>query len=139
MPTRLHQKCREAGCRNRTDARSGYCADHEHVNTQREVRNAHRRDDEVSRMYSTARWRKFCLHVLNRNPLCQRLQAGQPCRNAATLVHHLISPRVRPDLFLAPENVVALCAQCHPPSEGTPDWVAGVDFSASVIAPPMVV
>jgi hypothetical protein len=102
--------------------------------------NERRRNDEVRKMYAQARWPKSQHHFLNSNPMCQRLQPdGSPCRNGATLVHHLISPRQRPDLFVDPHNVVALCANCHPTSEGTPQWVAGRDYSVSVIEPPMCV
>jgi len=142
MPDRLHQACRENGCRKRTNARSGYCPDHEKANTALEAQRIHnreRRDDPINKMYETRAWEAFRLHVLNRNPLCQRIGTdGMQCRYPATLIHHLISPRVDVNKFMDPQNVVALCAACHPPSEGTPDWVAGRDFVESVIAAPTV-
>jgi hypothetical protein len=77
---------------------------------------------------------------LARNSICQKIQRdGQQCRNGASIVHHLISPRARPDLFLDVHNVVALCAACHPGGEcGTPDWVSGRDYVSSVISAPTV-
>jgi len=80
-------------------------------------------------MYQRAPWPKFRATLLGQNVLCQKLdRGGAQCRNVSTLVHHLISPRVRPDLFVDPGNCVALCAHCHPPDEGTPHWRPGVDF-----------
>ena len=142
MPDRLHQACRESGCKNRTNARSGYCADHEYQNSAQGSRKAYdnsRRNDPVHRLYTLARWRKFERIMLNRNPVCQRIGPdGKQCRNAATLGHHLVSPRQRLDLFLVYDNVLALCANCHPPTEGTPDWIVDRDYVPSVIAPPTV-
>lgn len=137
MPQRLFQNCREPGCRNRTNARSGYCEAHETANTSLEARKKYdeaRRDDTVARMYHTSAWFVFRRHVLNRNPICQRIGTDmKQCRYAAMLLHHLVSPRVNPALFLVPSNVIALCDRCHPPDEGTPDWIEGRDYVPSVI------
>jgi hypothetical protein len=43
------------------------------------------------------------------------------CRDAATDVHHLISPRIRRDLFTTPANVVCLCKRHHHKVAGEPD------------------
>jgi hypothetical protein len=54
------------------------------------------------------------------------------CLNASTDVHHLISPRVDPSLFMSPLNVCALCKDCHPAGvAGTPDWCEGKDYVAT--------
>ena len=99
-----------------------------------------KKNDPVNRLYGLASWFRFKLHVLNRNPLCQRILPGsRQCTYPATTVHHLISPRQRPDLFLDAKNVVCLCPNCHPGGkEGTPLWQPGKDYVASVIAPPTV-
>jgi len=142
MPFRLHQECREPGCFKRTNARSGYCEAHETKNSASAARKEYdkrRKEDPVARLYAMAAWQRFRQFFFNRNPICQRIGAdGKQCREVATLIHHLLSPRKRPDLFLDPKNVVALCAHCHPPDEGTPDWVAGRDYVPSVIEPPTV-
>jgi hypothetical protein len=90
-------------------------------------------------MYSRAPWPAFRLLMLGQNPICQRIQRdGKQCRNAATLVHHLLSPRVRPDLFVDPGNVACLCEHCHPTEEGTPHWRSGVDYIPTQFKPPRV-
>src|ERR1019366_10418928 len=76
-------------------------------------------DDAVDKKYHTAAWTHFRAALLVRNPQCQRLDHGEECRNAGKILHHLISPRVRADLFLTPSNVVALCADHHPSDDGT--------------------
>jgi hypothetical protein len=143
MPNRLFQHCRENGCCNRTNTRSGYCADHEKDNTaldRRKQHDAERRNDPVSKMYHTPEWPAFRIFIFNRNQICQRIGSdGMQCRFPSTILHHLISPRVKPELFLDPHNVVALCEHCHPPDEGTPDWIAGRDFVVSIIEPPTCV
>jgi hypothetical protein len=61
--------------------------------------------------------------------MCQRIQKnGEQCHEPAKIVHHLWSPRQRPDLFIVPSNVVCLCANDHPTDEGTPAWREGVDY-----------
>ncbi len=98
-----------------------------------------KKNDHVNRLYELASWGRFKIHVLNRNPICQRIIRGEQCHAPAKVVHHLISPRQRPDLFLDAKNVVCLCPNCHPGGEaGTPEWKEGVDFVPSVISPPTV-
>ncbi len=98
-----------------------------------------KKNDPVNRLYWLASWFRFKLHCLNRNPICQRIIRGEQCHNPAWVVHHLISPRERPDLFLDATNVVCLCANCHPGGEeGTPEWKEGVDYVPSLISPPTV-
>lgn len=87
------------------------------------------KDDSIRRWYAREPWTSFRAVMLGQNPFCQRIQKdGKQCRNAATLVHHLISPRLRRDLFVDPANAVCLCDRCHPTDEGTPHWRPGVDY-----------
>lgn len=105
---------------------SRFCAAHQNDPTV--SRHAGRVRDAIDRLYHTVRWFKTRHLMLSNNPVCQRLHNGVQCRNGATLVHHLLSPRQRPDLFVVPDNLVALCVNCHPSDEGTPHWREGVDF-----------
>lgn len=116
--------CREGGCPQKAEADSHYCAKHQKADTRvRRVR------DDVDRRYTRAPWPAFRLTMLGQNPICQRLdRRGEQCNAPARLVHHLLSPRERPDLFVDPNNVVCLCEHCHPPDEGTPWWVEGRDY-----------
>jgi hypothetical protein len=94
------------------------------------------RNDPVTRLYGQNRWLDFRRMMLSENYMCQRINAGVQCQRLATLAHHLISPRQRPDLFVDPLNVVALCAGCHPTSEGTPLWRCGVEYVKTVFRLP---
>jgi hypothetical protein len=106
-----------------------------------------RRDQTEARKYNgddryqQPAWRKTSLKMKTLNPICQKIPntgggaglyaIGEQCHNPATICHHLISPKQRPDLFLVPSNLVCLCAQDHPDAEGTPDWVVGIDYVAT--------
>lgn len=84
--------------------------------------------DEIDLWYGRIRWIRFRDSVLARRPICQRIVKSEPCHNAATLVHHLQSPRMHPDLFTDWDNVLALCESCHTPEAGTPHWRRDVDY-----------
>lgn len=114
-------------CRNcgRASTQGGYCEQHQ----QASARGDKRVRDDVDKRYTRAPWPSFRLTMLGQNPICQRLdRRGEQCNSPARLVHHLLSPRVRPDLFVEPSNVVCLCEHCHPSDEGTPGWVEGRDY-----------
>jgi len=121
--------CRQAGCHQPAERDGGgFCKLHADKNDQRDQRNFARRHDEIGRMYSTARWINFRAWILRHRPLCQRIEGGVVCLKQGKILHHIFSPRVRPDLFVDPANVVVLCLHCHPPDEGTPWWKPGVDY-----------
>lgn len=131
--------CREPECRQPSAPEGkGFCSAHVKTNTFSEQRKFERKHDLVSRMYWREPWPSFRRMMLGQNYMCQRLYAGVQCPRFATLLHHLLSPRERPDLFVDPMNVVCLCAGCHPTSEGTPLWRVGVEFVKTVFAPPNV-
>jgi hypothetical protein len=136
MPNRLEQVCRESGCFKRTRDRSGYCADHQKANTAKEAKKLyyHERDanDPVRKLYGTP-WKHFVEWLETQgNVMCQRLEDGEQCNRFKDLYHHLISPRTRPDLMLDPKNVIGLCRQHHPDTDGTPEWREGVDYIPTV-------
>jgi 5-methylcytosine-specific restriction protein A len=120
----MMKPCRQAGCPNLV-AEGPYCERHRHDNDQKH--------DAVDRMYRLAPWVHFRKWFLSMNPACQRLVNGKPCNHPAIIVHHLISPRVAPQLFLVASNCAALCRKHHPNDDGTPWWVAGVDFVKTAI------
>jgi hypothetical protein len=62
--------------------------------------------------------------------MCARIQRdGGRCKNPATVVHHLVSPKDAPSLFLVVANVVPVCSGCHPAGEcGTPEWKPNADY-----------
>lgn len=127
--------CRECG--KLAERGSVFCK--EHVDKHESFDAAHARvHDAVDLMYGRVRWINFREFILHRRPMCQRLVKGEPCRNPARIVHHLISPRSDISKFTDPNNVLALCETCHTPEEGTPHWQPGVDYFVVPTAPPMV-
>ena len=123
------QVCR--ACKQPAVRGTFYCAKHtEAPPPSQRVRDA------VDKMYDTARWATFRAWMLMQNPICQRIVKGEQCHNPSSVVHHLISPRQRPDLFTDPRAVTCLCPTCHDASEGTPTWRPGVDFVPTRFSPP---
>ena len=60
--------------------------------------------------------------------MCQRVINGERCHDFATVVHHVLSPRDRPDLFIDESNCRAVCVPHHPTGQGAgPDEVYAVD------------
>jgi hypothetical protein len=125
--------CRESGCPNNISKRGGYCDRHKNNNQYA--------NDSVRQIYNAPAWKGrsgIAPAVKARNPVCQKLKVVNgrrvQCLQPSFLVHHRLSPRVRPDLALSVydekgvSQLIALCDGCHPEIEGTPDWVEGVDF-----------
>jgi hypothetical protein len=83
-------------------------------------------------LHRVTRWVKFRAAILNRNPMCAVLENGQACRYPAIILHHIISPVVRPDLQLVASNVVPTCRQHHPNCPGTPWWKPGVHYTPTL-------
>ena len=69
--------------------------------------------------YHSAAWKHVRAVALMRDGgMCQdcmdRMRSGIGVKpNRATLVHHIIPRSERPDLELDPDNLRALCAECH--------------------------
>lgn len=61
---------------------------------------------------STKAWRVTRKAYLAEHPLCERCRA-EGLTVPATVVHHRIDRRDRPDLALEWDNLEALCATCH--------------------------
>jgi hypothetical protein len=82
-----------------------------------------RSKDPVWKLYRCVQWtQRTRVAFLASNPLCQRIceDTHEQCHEASIILHHLISPRVRPDLMYRWTNIKAVCAQHHPVSEGEP-------------------
>jgi hypothetical protein len=101
----------------------------------RAEQTARRRYDPNDKRYKTTAWKKLSLVMRGNNPICQRIpnaglyKPGEQCHAPATMCHHIVSPRVRPDLFLVASNLICLCDQCHNDSEGTEGiWEVGRDY-----------
>jgi hypothetical protein len=72
---------------------------------------------EHDRILATSQWKNRTSPTMKAcNPLCQRvLPNGKQCWRAAKEVHHLDD---NPTLFFNPANLVGLCAEHHPKSQG---------------------
>jgi hypothetical protein len=98
----------------------GRCAKHteQHKRAEQERHN----QDELRRLYRTKRWIHFRDHMISRNPLCQRiLESGKRCEQFSKIAHHIISPRVNPELMFDAENILCVCVSHHPNTEGEED------------------
>tara|TARA_R110000850_G_scaffold271929_1_gene406658 strand:- start:63 stop:371 length:309 start_codon:yes stop_codon:yes gene_type:complete len=71
-----------------------------------------RSDEEAVAVRSTSRWRRLSQQIRRERPLCQR------CEEAGTLtpsteVHHIAKLQSKPHLAFSPQNLRALCHNCH--------------------------
>lgn len=141
MGDRFQKICRENGCVIRTNSRSGYCPAHEKDNArsrQRAEYDAERHKGPIAKLYN-ATWDKLKILLRQRgNVICQRLTDGKQCTRFVEIFHHLVSPRKAPTLMYAPRNIVGLCRQHHPPDDGTPWWIEGVDYAPTNWSAPIV-
>lgn len=123
MPERLYRYCRERGCNERTNHQTGWCAKHQTDNAYfktRAAQDAKRKKDPVWKLYGVA-WRRFRLAFAGwGNVICQRIEHGERCRRPVEIYHHIVSPHEKPSLMYEPTNVVGVCRQHHPPTEGEP-------------------
>ena len=59
-------------------------------------------------------WQLFRKAIIEERPLCERQERKHPeVVRPSMEVHHKLKIRERPDLRLDPDNVEALCEQCH--------------------------
>ncbi len=115
-----------AGCGQRSVEGSRYCAAHTTAPPKRPK-------DAVDKMYNTAHWRHFRAWIMKRNVQCQRIWFGDRCRGTSTIAHHLISPRMKPELMFVGRNIVCVCEHCHPDTIGSPTWKVDVNYVATVV------
>ena len=128
--------CKQPACGNRTRNEKGYCDVHVHKNMTTDYQHE-RCKDIVDKLYGCARWYRLRRMVLEQNYQCQRFLGFEQCTKPSRVIHHLISPRERPELMYETTNLVALCDSCHPGgAAGTPDWQVGRDYVATVFALP---
>lgn len=95
----------------------GYCAAcAKEIPNQAAVRHEFRRHP----VYDTYRWKHTTRPTMFAyNPQCQFLIGiGQQCSRPAELVHHIVSPHVNAALAHNPKNLVCLCREHHPITEG---------------------
>ena len=70
-------------------------------------------------LHDTARWKHpvngVSALVRKYNPLCQWVNpaTGKQCTQPSQVVHHLIDPKINPDVFFSWNNLVAVCKDHH--------------------------
>lgn len=125
MPTAPPKACLEPHC-PRYAVKNGRCEEHakQHGQQQYQDRNV---TDPFHAMYQTPHWKRLSKSFRAQNPMCLFLELdGKQCRYASDLVHHRIAAKDRPDLFLDPKNLAALCDHHHGHTAGDP---AGVKYA----------
>jgi hypothetical protein len=117
MPLRLERVCKQYGCGQRTGSLSGYCEAHEHSNDEIERRRAYDAERNKSphrRFYGTKAWANLRTWQLSHFPMCADFDDdGSPCRNGATVVHHLKDHAGDWRLFIDAKNLQSLCKRHH--------------------------
>jgi 5-methylcytosine-specific restriction protein A len=109
----LHPMCKEL-------VKSGRCAKHSEQHRIRQ--QTERNSDEVMKEYRTARWMRMKQYMLRNNVMCQRiLDDDTRCYKWATILHHIVSPRVDPDRMYDAENIICVCSAHHPNTPGEVD------------------
>ncbi len=102
----LRSKCKNPNCSKLIHAsHSKYCYE---CQTAREQRRKRKRSSAQQRIYSTARWRKTRLDLLQCSPIC-----GLCNRNPSHVIDHITPLRVTMDDAYNRDNLIALCKTCH--------------------------
>jgi len=113
MPCKPKKPCRQSGCPNLTDNRSGYCNQHQKDYRRQQDIN---RDTSNERGY-TYRWQKARRRFLTQHPLCVVCQSIDQV-TAATVVDHIIPHKGNQELFWDESNWQPLCKFHHDQKTG---------------------
>lgn len=106
MPYAPMKPCRHPGCPALT--KDGWCDKHR---PKRDYKRENK-DRVRCKLYDTARWKRFRLIKLKRNPLCEEcLEHGRVVQ--AKHVDHKEPHRGDTTLFFDIDNLRSLCMSCH--------------------------
>lgn len=108
MPRRPRKPCAFPGCAELVEAEERFCSRHR---TQ-DAREDHRKRGNFRERGYDSRWDKVKALKLIANPICEQC-ALEGRVTIATVVHHLIPVKERPDLLLSFDNLKSLCRRCH--------------------------
>lgn len=107
MPPALMRACAHPGCPEIQPGST--CPAH----TRTRELGAGRKNYDVRKWYSSARWQGLRRRVLAEQPFCPDCEAaGEPVTDT-TDVDHTIPHRGNPKLFWDRKNLRALCHRCH--------------------------
>lgn len=134
MPNKPSVPCHYSRCPGRLSVQGErYCA--EHLEAGRAEERA-RKAAQPGYMQNDAAWKRLKRMLeANGNVVCQKLEHGVRCDRPVQIWHHLLGSS-RPDLRYSPENVIGLCRDHHPDTDGTPNWRPGIDYSPTIFSPP---
>ncbi len=104
--------CRHPGCPEVTRHRSGYCKLHRIERCKQWRREQDRYRPPASKRGYDKRWERLRDWYIQWHPLCDMCRKEGKL-TPATVVHHRIPISERPDLGLDPDNLQALCFDCH--------------------------
>jgi 5-methylcytosine-specific restriction protein A len=104
--------CSHPTCTAYVAARGDYCPEHAHLAAakRREYQAQYdqtRRDEDAKDFYNSRQWKAARAYKLAEHPTCEL------CGRFATMVHHRLPLRERPDLKLTFSNFMSLCDPCH--------------------------
>lgn len=124
MGERFQKVCLEPGCIVRTANRGGYCDLHLNDNARKRrtaIYDRERHKDPIAKLYASVIWARLKTMLRGRgNVICQRIVDGRRCTRPVEYFHHIISPRENPARMYDWRNIVGVCHQHHPPTEGEP-------------------
>lgn len=98
--------CKAKGCGNVIEKR-GYCEEHKHLDVPF-VFKENRPQQDHSKMYQTARWKKLRAFILDRDE-----HRCAVCGGHATIVDHIQPHEGNEELFYDENNLQLLCRSCH--------------------------
>lgn len=107
--------CRHPGCPEIVTGDKEYCAEHEWLARQKHNKETDAKRGSARQRGYDRKWETFRQWFFNRagNQYCHRCLALKGEIIKATLIHHIIPIKERPDLRLVPENCQPLCFDCH--------------------------
>ena len=72
-----------------------------------------RNDEQAVAIRKSSRWTRLSQQIRRERPICQRCEEqGLPLR-ASSEVHHVRKVATHPHLAFNPDNLRALCHECH--------------------------
>lgn len=107
MPAALLRACSHPGCPAIQPGST--CEAH----TRTRELGRQRKNYDVRKWYSTARWQALRARVLAAQPFCPDCEAAGRLAVDAHDVDHIIPHRGNPKLFWDRKNLRGLCASCH--------------------------
>lgn len=107
----IRKRCNKTNCKNLIPTTASYCKEHTNDNYKQyeRVRTSTQEGKEYKRFYDSKSWRTLRYQTL--------LNAGFICTdcktNEATVGDHIIDTRTDWSKRLDPDNIQALCMECH--------------------------